>query len=220
MTRIVKPIFVFILSCIASLLLLEGYFQITEFQLPYFELSSTVGKKMLPSKRITHFSEGFYLGGTNQYGYLGTGYPIEKTPGKVRVAIIGDSYVEGLHVSDKEHFTRIAETILNKSLTSPKYEVLNFGVGNYNYNDMIISYMNYIRQFKPDIIVFLLEKGDFEFRPNFMPSPSLKLEKDSVVIDYSFTKTPVFKTYQKFAWAFENSALVSAANNAFFHKTF
>ncbi|MGY4539603.1 hypothetical protein ACVW0P_004038 [Mucilaginibacter sp. UYNi724] len=205
----------FIAGLIAGLIFLETYFQLIEFQMPYFELSPIQGKKMLPSKRIVYFGEGFYMGTTNQYGYLGTPYPKKKDPKKIRIAMIGDSYVEGFQLFDKYHFARIAERKLNLGLPSPKYEVLNFGVGNYDFNDMMIAYMNYVKEFNPDVLVFLVKYDDFMSSNNFVPSPVIKPFKDSVIIDYSFTKSKIYKVYKKLSFAFDNSALVYAANNAY-----
>jgi hypothetical protein len=205
----------FIAGFVAGLIFLEAYFQLIEFQMPYFELSAKQGKKMLPSKRIVYFGEGFYMGATNQYGYLGTAYPQKKDPKKIRIAMIGDSYVEGFQLFDKYHFARIAEQKLNAGLPSPKYEILNFGVGNYDFNDMMVAYMNYVKSFNPDVLVFLVKYDDFMSAKNFIPSPVLKSYKDSVIIDYSFTNSKMFKVYKKLSWAFDNSALVYALNNAF-----
>jgi hypothetical protein len=215
MKRLLKNILLYLLGGMIGLVMLEVFYQIVEINLPYHELSPTVGKKMLPSRRITYLEDGFYLGKTNKFGYLGDPYPPEKEKGKIRIALIGDSYTEGFHVFNQHHFSQILKRELNNGLDTPKYEVLNFGIGNYNYNDMVILYKNFIEGFDCDILMFILEANDFDFRSNFIPSPVLKINGDSLLIDYSFTHSRVFKYYDKFSFFFENSCFIKAANNAY-----
>lgn len=194
---------------------LEVFYQGVELYLPYHELSPTVGKKMLPSRRITYFEEGFFLGKTNKYGYLGNSYPPQRNPGTIRIGLIGDSFTEGFQVFEQYHFSQILERLLNKDSTNSKYEVLNFGVGNYNYNDMIILYKNVIEDYNCDILVFIVEENDFEFRENFIPSPLLEISNDSLIIDYSFTNSNTYKYYKKYSFLFENSCVVKSINSAY-----
>lgn len=215
MRHLLRNILLFISGGVIGLIMLEAFYQIVEINLPYHELSPTVGKKMLSSRRITYLEDGFYLGKTNKFGYLGKPYPPEKEAGKIRIALIGDSYTEGFHLFEQYHFSQILERNLNSDQNISKYEVLNFGMGNYNYNDMAILYKNYIKCFNCDILMFILETNDFDFRNNFIPSPVLILNGDSLLIDYSFTHSKVFKYYNKFAFLFENSCFVKAANNAY-----
>ncbi len=180
----------FIIGAIIGLLLLEIYYQLVEIQLPYHELNERIGKKILPDKRINYFKEGFYLGASNEYGYLGHPYPPERKNNNIRIALLGDSFTEGFHVFEDQHFGHILENMLNQYEQGPDYEVMNFGVGNYNYNDMIIQYKNFVMDFDPDILVFVIHEQDFLFRDDyFIPCPALKMSNDSLVIDYSFGRT-------------------------------
>lgn len=210
-----RNILSFIVGGIIGALLLELFYQVVEITLPYHELNPYVGKMMLPSKRITFFEEGFFLGKTNEDGYIGKSHNSGKDDCISRIALIGDSYTEGFHVFEQYHFSQILERELNKEFAEPKYEVLNFGIGNYNYNDMVILYKNFIQKFDCDILVFVVEESDFEFRENFIPSPVLKIINDTLRIDYSFTNSDVYKYYDKFSFLFENSCLVKSVNNAY-----
>jgi hypothetical protein len=184
MRRIFSKIGLYIIGALAGFVLLELFYQLVEIQLPYHELNEKVGKKMIPSKRINYFKEGFYLGASNEFGYIGNPYPPARENNNVRIALLGDSFVEGFHIFEDYHFSRILEEKLNQNKSDHGYEVMNFGVGNYNYNDMIIQYKNLILDFDPDILVFILHEEDFIFRDGFfIPSPRLKMMNDSLVID-------------------------------------
>ena len=88
-------------------------YQVVEIKLPYHTLDKEVGKKMNPGKRITYFEDGFYLGKVNDQGYLGKPYPPERTEGTIRIALLGDSYVEGFHLVEQYHFSHLLKEKLN-----------------------------------------------------------------------------------------------------------
>jgi hypothetical protein len=215
MKGVLSKVGFYIIGVIIGLLLLELFCQLVEIQLPYHELNERVGKKMIPSRRINYFKEGFYLGASNKYGYLGNPYPPARNHNNIRIAILGDSFAEGFHVFEDHHFARILEKKLNQDTVGHGYEVMNFGVGNYNYNDMIIQYKNFIMDFDPDILVFIIHEQDFLFGDDlFIPSPVLKMRDDSLVIDYSFTKGKTFRLYSKLSFLMENSCVVKALNTS------
>ncbi|WP_066633224.1 hypothetical protein [Labilibacter marinus] len=210
----IKKLISFIIGVVVALLLLEGYYQVVEIQLPYHRLTKELGKSMNPSKRISIFKEGFYLGQVNQFGYLGYPYPPYKDDNSIRIGVIGDSHTEGFHMFEDYHFTQLLEERSNNYLDNRKVEVLNFGVGNYNYNDMIILYKNLASKFNCDYYIFVVEPKDFSFRNNFVPSPILAY-KDSLVIDYSFVNKNMYKLYNSLSFIFEKSCIVKSMNNAY-----
>lgn len=201
-----------ILSLVLAFMLVEVYFQVVEIDLPYYELNAKIGKKLLPNQRINHFSEGFYIGKSNEHAYLGEARTPQKTAGIKRILLLGDSYTEGCHLLEQYHFSYLLEQQLNSK--SKKYEVLNFGVDNYDYNDMMISYLNYAEKFDPDIIIFSLDKKALIFKQTFTPSPVLAVTGEQLTIDYSFTNSNIFKLYDGLSFVFENSALAKSTINA------
>ncbi len=216
MKGVLSKIGLYIIGAIIGLLLLELFYQLVEIQLPYHELNERVGKKIIPSRRINYFKEGFYLGASNEYGYLGNPYPPARNNNKIRIALLGDSFVEGFHVFEDHHFSLILENKLNQDELGHGYEVMNFGVGNYSYNDMVIQYKNYIEDFDPDILLFIIHELDFQFSEDFfIPSPLLKMKDDSLVIDYSFTNGNTYKLYNRLSFFMDNSSVVKALNNVY-----
>jgi hypothetical protein len=216
MRGVLSKIGLYIIGAIIGLLLLELFYQLVEIQLPYHELNERLGKKMIPGRRINYFKEGFYLGASNEYGYLGNPYPPARNNNKIRIALLGDSFVEGFHVFEDHHFDRILEKKLNKDKAGQGYEIMNFGVGNYSYNDMVIQYKNYIEDFDPDILLFIVSDRDFQFREDFfIPSPVLKMKDDSLVIDYSFTDGRTYRIYNRLSFLMNNSCVVKALNNVY-----
>jgi hypothetical protein len=69
------------------------------------------------------------IGRTNNFSWNDKDWLIEKDPGVYRVAILGDSYVEGLQVEQDKHFVALAQADLNHSEGQPgrRFELMNFG---------------------------------------------------------------------------------------------
>lgn len=81
-------------------------------------------------------------------------YPIAKEPGELRIAVLGDSFVEGLN----NNFTWVDELqrVLVKSDLSKKYtkiRVMNFGEIGAGIQRMLINYTIYAEKFQPDLVV-------------------------------------------------------------------
>ena len=216
MRRVLSNIGIYAIGAILGIMLMELFYQVVEIQLPYHELNERVGKKMIPSRRINYFKEGFYLGASNKYGYLGNSYPPARNNNNIRIALLGDSYTEGFHVFEDQHFGRILENKLNEDKGDQGYEVLNFGVGNYDYSDLVVQYKNFVEDFDPDILLFTIHEQDFHFRDGFfIPSPVLKMKDDSLIIDYSFTSGRTYQVYNRISFLMDNSCVIKALNNAY-----
>ena len=94
----------------------------------------------------------------NKYGFRGTNWQLDKKRGEVRVAILGDSYVEGREVT----FDELASTRLEKLLGS-KFTVLNFGLSGTSQAEQLLIYKNLAGRFRPDIVISVITpSNDFE----------------------------------------------------------
>lgn len=121
--------------------------------------SQQTGKSFTPNYNYTWFSEGYSMGVINQGGYLGPYYKKEKGSHIKRVALLGDSYVEGFQVFDRNHFRAILEGKLNSELKD-SVEVLNFGRSNFNFPNMF-AYENLgAKSYAPDLSLFFVSRED------------------------------------------------------------
>lgn len=68
--------------------------------------------------------------------------------GRMRIAVLGDSFVEGLQVADSETFTRQMEELFDEQV-----EVLNFGVGGFGTTQAYETYLKKVRPFRPDMVI-------------------------------------------------------------------
>jgi len=83
----------------------------------------------------------------NSLGFREREIVATKTPGKYRIAVIGDSYTYGQGIAEEQRYTNIVEAHLNSS--SRSYEVLNFGRPGAETVDHIEFLQNYVVPLKP-----------------------------------------------------------------------
>ena len=210
-----KSIFTFLAVFGLCILGIELYLQVTEIDISYHKLDAMNGKQIQKKHRIIMLKEGFYLGGSNEYGYLGPSYAPGNHDGVFRIAMLGDSYAEGLQVFDKYHLRTILEEELSTQ-TGRKVEVLNFGSGDFDLHDMYRYYLNSAESFQPDMLCFFMEPKRLKDRDNyFLPAPRFYLKNDSLKINYDFVKEPKFKLYQYISPLSENSSFFKMTLNAY-----
>jgi hypothetical protein len=137
--------------------------------------SEELGKYYAPDYNYTWFSEGYSMGSVNEGGYLGPYYENQKKPQIQRVALLGDSYVEGFQVFDRNHFRSILEKQLNSDVLD-SIEVLNFGRSNFNFPNMFAYQNLVVQEYRPDLTLFFISREDLTslttdiLLPNVLPT--------------------------------------------------
>lgn len=111
---------------------------------------------------------------TNSKGQRGPEIPYERTPGVMRVAMVGDSLTEGWGVPAESTFSRRVEQLYEKAGT--KAEVVNLGVGNWNTVQEVQYFLTKGYKYSPDIVVLNYFVNDAEPTPERRRPPSLLLQ--------------------------------------------
>jgi len=201
MFRYLKKISSFLIVAIVTLFCFEVYFQITEINLPSTVIDdSTFGRVFKPNARINLIKESFYIGKVNKEGYLGPAYQVNKPGNTIRIALIGDSFVEGIQVADKFHLRNILEKELISKLNDQKIEVLNFGKSGLDFRKMYIYNELLAKKYKPDFVFIFVNESDFRTK-DYNIGPELKLDKDKKLnIDFRFVDSKQFKNKIKNAY--------------------
>lgn len=95
---------------------------------------------------------------TNSWGLRGEEFQKQKSKDVYRVLVLGDSYVEGWGVNEKEHFITIAEQLLEKK--GKKVEIINAGVASYS----PVLELEFLRtkgvQLNPDLVIMMIDPND------------------------------------------------------------
>ncbi len=94
----------------------------------------------------------------NKEGFRDSEHKINKQKNVLRVAVIGDSFVEGLQVNGDKLLTTILGTKLNLVKNS---EVMNFGVSSFGTTNEYLTYEAYVKKYKPDYVVIVFSVNDF-----------------------------------------------------------
>ncbi len=110
---------------------------------------------------------------TNSKGQRDREIPYERTPGVMRVAMIGDSLTQGWGVPFEATFSKRVERLYQAAGT--KAEVVNLGVGNWNTVQEVQYFLTKGYQYKPDVVVLNYFVNDAEPTPEKREAPSLLL---------------------------------------------
>lgn len=111
-----------------------------------------------PSSETKHQKDCFSVTyTTNNLGMRGAEASILKEPDKTRIALLGDSFIEGFGSNDSSTI----QSMLTEQL-GEQYEVLNFGVsGGFGTIHELALYENFVTHFKPDyVFLFYLNYND------------------------------------------------------------
>jgi hypothetical protein len=110
----------------------------------------------------------------NQDGFRGPDYPLRKPPGVIRVAVLGDSYVEAMQVAEDKTFTAVVGRELADcpAFKGKRIEAMNFGVDGYGTAQELITLRQKVWRYSPDIVVLAIFLGN-DIRNN-----SVMLETD------------------------------------------
>jgi len=188
--------FKFSLAFTVSLMVLELFLRLTQISLPStITIDEKLGRKFKPNARIMLAAEGFRLGKTNKYGYTGTPYPPERNRDALRIALVGDSYVEGHYLPERYYFGKIMEEKL-PGLIHRDVEVLNFGLAGLNFRRMYINYTGWVTTYKPDIILFFIAPFDLLEKETHL-GPRCRMDNGSLVISYDFNRSRSYKIREK-----------------------
>lgn len=193
--------FLLILSAfLITLILLELFLRVTEITLPSFVYDDQVLGRTHKAGSLVHLknAEGFYLGRINEGGYPGKFYPPARTPNNIRIALIGDSYVEGFQLFERDHFSRLLEARLNK-MSSKKVEVLNFGTGGADSRGMFLRFEKLAVNYNPDIVLFFVKEEDL-IKRDAIPMPTTHFSNDSIFYTNNFNDNSESLVRKQFAF--------------------
>lgn len=98
----------------------------------------------------------------NRDGLRDREHSLEKPAGSLRVALLGDSYLEALNVPFEKTFAALLESQL-QGCAQPHgqvAEVINFGVAGYSTAQELLTYRARARKYHPDIVVLAVYTGN------------------------------------------------------------
>jgi hypothetical protein len=96
---------------------------------------------------------------TNSFGMPGKEYSIIKQQNVFRIALLGDSFVEGFSTREEDSIAVMLEEHMNESAAG-KIEVLNFGCSSFSPSLEYYLLQRFVEKFSPDMVVLLFHVTD------------------------------------------------------------
>ena len=151
---------------------------------PFATYHPTRGWAVKPGIQNMDVMDGMILN-TNSRGLRGTTeYRYQRTPGKQRILVLGDSFTFGSEVADDETFSHHLEAGL------PHTEVLNMGVQGYGHDQMLLYLKEEGVKYHPDIVIVGFVYPDI-YRSIWRFFAYAKPKFDLVSGDLQLTNVPV-----------------------------
>ena len=133
----------------------------------------------------------------NRAGFRDREHPARKPPGAFRIAVLGDSFAEGLQVRLEDTFEAVLERELAKcpSFRGRAVEVFNFGVSNYGTAQELLTLRECVWDVEPDLVLLAFFSGNdvWDNAKDLKQDPELpyfSLQGDGLLLDDSFKGSP------------------------------
>jgi len=183
-----------------------------------FNLDKQIGFMHFPNKRVTWRSEGYSQSYFNADGIRDEpDLTVAKPAGVYRIALLGDSMVEGLQVPSNQTFGKLLEKRL-RGEGAKNVQVINFGNSGYSTAQEYMLLKIKVLKYKPDLVVVGYTNRDmFEnwsppdqtltnVRPRAVQPPGQKLIVDNAPI-LKWMHSPRAKFLMQIQWLRQNSRI-------------
>lgn len=161
----------FLILLVIAIFVLESFFKLVGIgEQEFLEPDKQLGSKHIPGKLVTWRMEGYSHDKISSTGLRDSEHSVTKPAGTTRIALLGDSSTEGMQVPLNETYGKVLERLLNRD--GQKYEVINFACSGYSTGQQLLQYERDVRQYHPDIVLLLYNRGD-SIENTFVPGPGV-----------------------------------------------
>lgn len=197
--KILKILFLLLVGVTFALLIGEAGLRLLGYSNPnYYQYDLDLGNALLPGAEGLQQKEGKAYIKINSDGLRDVDHKIKKTDDVLRIAILGDSYAEGMQVPMEQLFWKIFEKKLSEcTLAKPNVEVINFGVSGYGTARELLMLKKKVWKYNPDVVLLAFLTGN-DVRDNSKALnkvnyvPYFNLENGQLVLDESYRADPSF----------------------------
>lgn len=197
----------------ATLLTLEIYVRLGHIAgTSTTEIYNDIGRGRRANMNYLFFNEGLGIGRFNNHRFIGNDVEHARKPNSLRIAILGDSYVEGFQVLNRHHFCYITEKVLSEQLPSYNVEVLNFGRSGFNLVNMIAYQKLMVDSFNPDLVIYMVSPQDLDIKNSDPLLPTLKHNDGKLTVEVA-RETPRVASTRKYARFQQQSAILNMLGN-------
>lgn len=152
------------------------------------------GTRLRPNLNVRYIEEGNAIVETNSSGFRGKEYQ-SKDANLIRIAVVGDSFTEAIHVPYEKTFCQLLERKFEKS--GEVVEVLNFGVSGFGTAQELEMLNHYVLPTQPDVVILAVftgnDVGDNSSKINSgQIKPYYRMQANGLILDDSFKRDARF----------------------------
>lgn len=203
-------------SCIAFLITLT----VCEFYVKTTYIASVtltgfdpeIGKTRRKNIGYLYFNEGFAIGKINEFGYIGEPCSLVKSENTVRIALMGDSFIESFQIFERNYFGNIARMKLLERYPGKNFEFLNFGCAGFEMTDMYAYQKMTVEKMNPDFIFYMISNDDLIPESSDPLRPVVVLKNDQLEIKTDFNPAEAEK-FKRANFLMQHSAILSLVND-------
>ena len=152
-----------LISLVISLGVVEAVLRLTHLfgaRISYIQPDRVLGMRFIPDHSYWSCKENNIpiSGKINSLGWRSKERSLKKSANTLRIAVLGDSYVEAMQVEIDRTFLVLAENEINEE-TSKKFELWNFGLSGFTQTEEFLILQNELKKYAVDMVIlfFFLE---------------------------------------------------------------
>jgi lysophospholipase L1-like esterase len=208
-----KQLALLIASLLFGLLLIELALRVLGWSYPLFvQPDANLGWSFRPSLSGWSSHENTAYLRMNRYGFRGPDWTEQPGPNSLRIAVVGDSFVDSSNLADEDALTSVIEKQLAAcpAFANRHAEVLNFGVSGYGTAQEYLMLQQRIAPLHPNLVLLAFYVGndvmnnslalsvdDQKAKPYFVELPSGELRLDTGFLDTAAFRQEVGSDWRK-----------------------
>ncbi len=152
--------------------------------------------------------------------------PRERVPGKLRIAVLGDSVVEGGGLPAFFSIPALVARTLDERFADvgARFEVINAAVGGYDIRQTRVRFETQVAPYKPDLVVYVWFSNDFNFtdailgyagrpllllpsytrRKHWFEDPAIAISQHSMLFGFLYARAVCFFRCGGPSWSFQD----------------
>jgi hypothetical protein len=198
-----KKLLLVVFGLLFGLVMAEIFLRIIGYSFPiYYTTDYDAGYALTPGVAGQYQREGGSYVVINSDGLRDREHSKTKPPNTIRVAVLGDSFTEAMHVPMEQSFWYLLEQKLRACNAFPgkEVEVINFGVSGYGTAQELIRLRQKVWNYSPDIVLLAFTTNNDVYDNSRALShvddqPYFVYRDDRLVYDASFRQSKSYRQH-------------------------